>query len=89
MGRLDGLSIVLLALRSQLLLGIGLFGSVCLMPVVLAFVRGHGSLRIGETMLVTGLAQLVAAPGPVLFLERRLDERLLTTLASRLLQAAR
>ncbi len=35
-------------------LGIGLFGSVYLMPVFLAFVRGHGALQIGEIMLVTG-----------------------------------
>jgi MFS transporter, DHA2 family, multidrug resistance protein len=62
------------------LLGIGLFGSVYLMPVFLAFVRGHGSLRIGETMLVTGIAQLITAPVAVFFLERRLDERLLTAL---------
>ena len=35
-------------------LGIGLFGSVYLMPVFLAFVRGHNALEIGVTMLVTG-----------------------------------
>jgi DHA2 family multidrug resistance protein len=44
------------------LLGIALFGSVYLMPVFLAFVRGHGALRIGEIMLVTGVAQLLSAP---------------------------
>jgi MFS transporter, DHA2 family, multidrug resistance protein len=58
-------------------LGIGLFGTVYLMPVFLAFVRGHGSLRIGEVMLVTGVTQLVAAPIAVAF-ERRADARLLT-----------
>ena len=58
-------------------LGIGLFGSVYLMPVFLAFVRGHDSLEIGAIMLVTGLAQLVAAPVAVA-LEQRLDARLLT-----------
>jgi DHA2 family multidrug resistance protein len=58
-------------------LGIGLFGSVYLMPVFLAFVRGHQALRIGEIMLVTGAAQLVCAPLAVA-LERRLDPRLLT-----------
>ena len=52
------------------LLGIGLFGSVYLMPVFLAFVREHGSLRIGQIMLVTGVAQLVTAPFAVR-LERR------------------
>jgi DHA2 family multidrug resistance protein len=58
-------------------LGIGLFGSVYMMPVFLAFVRGHGALAIGEIMLVTGAAQLAAAPLAVA-LERRMDARLLT-----------
>ena len=58
-------------------LGIGLFGSVYLMPVFLALVRGHGALEIGEIMLVTGAAQLVTAPIAVA-LERRIDARLLT-----------
>lgn len=58
-------------------LGIGLFGSVYLMPVFLAFVRGHEALRIGEIMLVTGAAQLVTAPLAVA-LERRVGARLLS-----------
>ena len=58
-------------------LGIGLFGSVYLMPVFLAFVRGQNALQIGTVMLVTGLAQLVIAPVAVT-LERRVDARLLT-----------
>lgn len=60
------------------LLGIGLFGSVYLMPVFLAFVRGHDALGIGEVMLVTGLAQLFMAPVAVV-LEQRANARLLTT----------
>ncbi|HEY3638391.1 MAG TPA: DHA2 family efflux MFS transporter permease subunit [Rhizomicrobium sp.] len=59
------------------ILGIGLFGSVYMMPVFLAFVRGHDALEIGTTMLVTGIAQLATAPLAVA-LERRLDARLLT-----------
>jgi DHA2 family multidrug resistance protein len=43
-------------------LGVGLFGAVYLMPVFLAFVRHHDALQIGSIMLVTGAAQLVAAP---------------------------
>jgi DHA2 family multidrug resistance protein len=58
-------------------LGIGLFGSVYLMPVFLAFVRGHNALEIGTIMLVTGVAQLLIAPVAVA-LEQRLDARLLT-----------
>ncbi|MBC8012845.1 MAG: MFS transporter, partial [Methyloceanibacter sp.] len=57
-------------------LGIGLFGSVYMMPVFLALVRGHEALAIGQIMLVTGLAQLVAAPVAV-FLEKRMDARIL------------
>lgn len=59
--------------------GIGLFGSVYLMPVFLGLVREHGALEIGEVMLVTGLAQLATAPVAVA-LERRLDARLLSLL---------
>jgi DHA2 family multidrug resistance protein len=50
---------------------------VYLIPVFLAFVRGHDALEIGSTMLVTGAAQLATAPIAVA-LERRLDPRLLT-----------
>jgi MFS transporter, DHA2 family, multidrug resistance protein len=60
-------------------LGIGLFGSVYLMPVFLSFVRGHGALEIGTIMLVTGMAQLLIAPLAVA-LEQRTDARLLTAL---------
>jgi len=58
-------------------LGVGLFGAVYLMPVFLAFVRGHDAFEIGTIMLVTGVAQLVAAPVAAV-LERRLGARLLT-----------
>ncbi len=58
-------------------LGIGLFGSVYLMPVFLAYVRGHDALEIGEVMLVTGIVQLVVAPAAVA-LETRVDARYLT-----------
>ena len=58
-------------------LGIGLFGSVYLMPVYLAFVRAHNALQIGAIMLVTGVSQLLAAPIAVA-LETRVAPRLLT-----------
>jgi DHA2 family multidrug resistance protein len=58
-------------------LGKGLFGSVYLMPVFLAYVRQHNALEIGEIMLVTGVAQLAVAPVAVV-LVRRFDERALT-----------
>ena len=57
--------------------GIGLFGSVYLMPVFLAYVRGHGALEVGLIMLVTGAVQLVSAPLAAA-LDQRFDERYLT-----------
>jgi MFS transporter, DHA2 family, multidrug resistance protein len=52
--------------------GMGLFGMVYLMPVHLAFVRGHSAFEIGRIMLVTGAAQLAAAP-LVVWLETRVS----------------
>jgi DHA2 family multidrug resistance protein len=60
-------------------LGVGLYGSVYLIPVFLAYVRGQDSLQIGGTLLVTGAAQLATAPIAVA-LERRFDPRLLTAM---------
>jgi DHA2 family multidrug resistance protein len=58
-------------------LGVGLFGSVYLMPVFLAFVRSHDAFEIGTIMLVTGVSQLVAAPLAAM-LETRIGARQLT-----------
>jgi DHA2 family multidrug resistance protein len=58
-------------------LGVGLFGSVYLMPVFLAFVRRHDAFEIGTIMLVTGVAQLMTAPVAAI-LESRIGARLLT-----------
>jgi MFS transporter, DHA2 family, multidrug resistance protein len=58
-------------------LGVGLFGSVYLMPVFLAYVRHHDAFEIGSIMLVTGVAQLLTAPIAGL-LEGRLDPRKLS-----------
>jgi DHA2 family multidrug resistance protein len=58
-------------------LGIGLFGSVYLLPVFLGAVRGYGALATGKVMLVTGLAQLATAPLAVA-LERRVGARSLS-----------
>ena len=43
-------------------LGIGLYGSVYLVPLFLGRVRGYDSLQIGETMAVTGAAMFLSAP---------------------------
>jgi MFS transporter, DHA2 family, multidrug resistance protein len=58
-------------------LGVGLFGSVYLMPVFLAYVRHHDAFGIGTIMLVTGVAQLITAPIAGV-LESRLDVRYLS-----------
>ena len=59
------------------ILGIGLYGSVYLLPVFLSMVRYLGPVEIGLVVLVTGLAQLVSAPLSVL-LDRLVRPRLLT-----------
>lgn len=59
--------------------GMGLFGMVYLMPVHLAFVRSHSAFEIGRIMLVTGAAQLAAAP-LVVWLETRVSPVKLTFL---------
>jgi DHA2 family multidrug resistance protein len=43
-------------------LGLGLYGSVYLLPLFLGFVRYHTPLEIGIIMTVTGVAQLLVAP---------------------------
>ena len=60
-------------------LGVGLFGSVYLMPVFLGFVGRHDAFEIGTIMLVTGVAQLAAAPLAAI-LERRIGARPLTAI---------
>jgi DHA2 family multidrug resistance protein len=45
-----------------LILGIGLYGIVYLLPVFLARVRGYSSMQIGELVFVTGLFQFLASP---------------------------
>lgn len=43
-------------------LGLGLYGSVYLVPIYLARVRGFNSLQIGELMFVVGAFQFFSAP---------------------------
>jgi MFS transporter, DHA2 family, multidrug resistance protein len=59
------------------ILGLGLYGNVYLMPVFLGYVRQHDAFEIGQVMLVTGAAQLLAAP-VVVWLEHRIDARWLS-----------
>jgi DHA2 family multidrug resistance protein len=61
------------------ILGIGLIGSVYLLPVFLTLVRYMSPLEIGLIILVTGVAQLVSAPVSVV-LDRIVPPRLLAML---------
>jgi len=58
------------------ILGIGLYGSVYIVPLFLGRVRAYNSLQIGETMFVTGLGMFLASP-IVGRLARSVDLRLL------------
>ncbi len=57
-------------------LGIGLYGSVYLLPLFLAQVRGYNSLQIGLVMMVTGTCQFISAP-IVGILSKKLDLRIM------------
>lgn len=43
-------------------IGIGLYGSVYVLPLYLGQVKGYDSMEIGITMMVTGLFQFISAP---------------------------
>jgi DHA2 family multidrug resistance protein len=68
------------------ILGIGLYGSVYLLPVFLSLVRYMGPVEIGMVVLVTGLAQLVSAPLSVV-LDRLVPPRLLSVMGFALFAA--
>ena len=57
-------------------LGLGLYGSVYLVPLFLGRVRGYDSLQIGETMFVTGAFMFISAPLSGM-LSRRMDMRVM------------
>ena len=46
----------------SLVLGLGLYGTVYVIPLFLGRVRDFNSMQIGETMFVTGVAMFVASP---------------------------
>lgn len=62
-------------------LGVGLYGTLYLTPLYLSEVQGYGPLLIGETLIWSGLPQLLVFPFlPVLL--KRFDVRLLICLGS-------
>jgi DHA2 family multidrug resistance protein len=56
--------------------GTGLYGATYLIPLFLAQVRDYSSLQIGETVVVTGLAQMLMSPVSS-YLARKIDLRLM------------
>ncbi len=60
-------------------IGVGLYGSVYLLPLFLGSVRGYNSLQIGIVMMITGIFQFLSGPIAGL-LEKRIDLRLMLTL---------
>lgn len=44
------------------ILGVGLYGTVYLMPLFLFTIAGYNTLQIGITMIVTGVFQFISAP---------------------------
>jgi len=59
-------------------LGLGLYGSVYLVPLFLGRVRGYDSLQIGTTVFVTGIAQILSVVVAAR-LSQRLDPRWMIT----------
>ncbi len=56
--------------------GMGLYGSVYLIPLFLGRVRAYNSLQIGETMFITGAAMFVVSP-IIARVAQKLDLRIL------------
>jgi len=59
--------------------GTGMYSTTYLIPLFLAQVRGFSSLQIGETVVVTGLAQLAMSPISPL-LARKMDLRVMLSI---------
>ncbi|WP_419799667.1 MAG: DHA2 family efflux MFS transporter permease subunit [Terasakiella sp.] len=61
------------------IVGIGLYGSVYLMPLFLASVRGYNAVEIGKVVMVTGIFQFLSAPIAGA-LSKKIDLRLMLTI---------
>ncbi|HZT89096.1 MAG TPA: DHA2 family efflux MFS transporter permease subunit [Stellaceae bacterium] len=68
-------------------IGTGLYGATYLIPLFLAQVRGYDSLQIGETVVVTGLAQMVMSPFTAQ-IARKLDLRIMLAIGMALFATA-
>jgi len=69
------------------IVGTGLYGATYLVPLFLAQVRGFSSLQIGETVVVTGLAQMAISPFTT-HIARNIDLRIMLALGMGLFAVA-
>lgn len=58
------------------IIGIGLYGSVYLLPLFLFYISGYNTVQIGTTMLIGGISQFISAPIAGM-LSGKLDPRLM------------
>lgn len=65
----------------NIVLGLGLYGSVFIMPFYLTQVHGYNAMQIGQVMMWIGLPQLVMVP-IVLRLMQRVDMRILLAIGA-------
>lgn len=65
-----------LANTVNIALGIGLYGSIYILPLYLAQIQGYNALQIGEVIMWVGLPQLLIVP-LVPFLMKKIDARLM------------
>ena len=59
------------------ILGVGLYGTVYLLPLFLFSIAGYNTLQIGITMIVTGVFQFVSAPLAGKMMESGTDKRII------------
>jgi DHA2 family multidrug resistance protein len=59
------------------ILGVGLYGTVYLLPLFLFTIAGYNTLQIGITMIVTGAFQFVSAPLAGKMMSSNMDKRII------------
>jgi DHA2 family multidrug resistance protein len=59
------------------ILGIGLYGTVYLLPLFLFTIAGYNTLQIGITMIITGVFQFVSAPMAAKMFGSGMDKRII------------
>src|SRR5205085_10836549 len=69
------------------IIGTGLYGATYVIPLFLAQVRGYNAWQIGETVVVTGLAQMLMSPFTA-HIARRMDLRLMLAIGMGLFAVA-